>query len=179
MREKSRSPSLKTLSVMSTTCIMHIKKIVRVLTCACPGGTLSQHPESTAKNQSSTQHLPHQPISGEVKHLIEKEIFKNNKKQIDVAKTFGISDRQVRHIIDDARNNKNSASTNQRGAKSKLTTDIVTSILLLLEDNPSTTLKKLTEHVKNNHDIQVLPGEIQKMLKTIDMTWKTVTPIPR
>ncbi|KNZ60136.1 hypothetical protein VP01_1606g7 [Puccinia sorghi] len=60
-----------------------------------------------------------------------------------------------------------------------LTTDIVTSILLLLKDNHSTTLKKLTEHVKKNHDIQVSIGAIQKMLKTIDVTWKTVTPIPR
>ncbi|KNZ61675.1 hypothetical protein VP01_1371g4 [Puccinia sorghi] len=34
-------------------------------------------------------------------------------------------------------------------------------------------------HVKNNHNIQVSPGAIQKMLKTIDVTWKTVTPIPR
>ncbi|KNZ60130.1 hypothetical protein VP01_1606g1 [Puccinia sorghi] len=109
--------------------------------------------KSTAKNQSSTQCRPHQPISGEVKHLNEREIFENNKKQIDVAKTFGISNQQLK-------------------------TDIVTSILLLLKDNPSTTLKKLTEHVKNDHDIQVFPGAIQKMLKKIDVTWKTVTPIP-
>ncbi|KNZ48947.1 hypothetical protein VP01_5309g2, partial [Puccinia sorghi] len=80
---------------------------------------------------------------GKVKHLIEKEIFENNKKQIDVSKTLGISDRQM-------------------------TTEIVTSILLLLEDNPRTTLKKLTEHVKNDHDIQFLPGAIQKMLRKID-----------
>ncbi|KNZ61687.1 hypothetical protein VP01_13704g1, partial [Puccinia sorghi] len=100
-------------------------------------------------------------------------------KQIEVAKTLGILDQQVRCTIDDARNNKKSASTNQSGAKLKLKTDIVTSILLLLEDNPSTTLKKLTDHVKNNHEIQVFPGAIQKMLKTINVTWKNVTPIPR
>ncbi|KNZ56360.1 hypothetical protein VP01_2422g4 [Puccinia sorghi] len=107
----------------------------------------------TTKNQSSTQHFPHQPISGKVKHLIEKEIFENNKKQIDVAKTFGTSEQQLK-------------------------TDIATSILLLLEEESSTTLKKLTEHLKSNHNIQVSPGEIQKMLKTIDVTWNTVTPIP-
>jgi predicted transcriptional regulator len=35
-----------------------------------------------AKDQSSTQRRPHQPISGEVKKLIENEIFENNKKQV-------------------------------------------------------------------------------------------------
>ena len=52
-----------------------------------------------AKNRSSFQRRPHQPISGKVKNLIEKEIFENNKKQVKVAKTFGISDQQVRRII--------------------------------------------------------------------------------
>ena len=62
--------------------------------------------------------------------------------------------------------------------KSKLITNIITSIFLLLEDNPSTTLKKLLEHVKNNFDIKISPAAIQKTLKTINVTWKTVTPIP-
>ncbi|KNZ54124.1 hypothetical protein VP01_3036g1 [Puccinia sorghi] len=50
--------------------------------------------------------------------------------------------------------------------------------LILLPQSYSSTLKKLTKHVKNNHDIIVLPGAIQKMLKTICVTWKSVTPIP-
>ncbi|WAQ85458.1 hypothetical protein PtA15_6A86 [Puccinia triticina] len=132
-----------------------------------------------AKDRLSTQRRPHQPISGEVKKLIENEIFENNKTQIEVAKSFGVSDRQVHRIVDDARNDKPSASTNRRGAKSKLTTDVITPILLLLKETPSTTLKKLAEHVKSEFDIQVTPAAIQKTLKTIEVTWKTVTPIPQ
>ncbi|KNZ53298.1 putative signal peptide protein, partial [Puccinia sorghi] len=41
-----------------------------------------------------------------------------------------------------------------------------------------TRLKKLMEHVKKKHIIQVLTGDIQKMLKAIDVTWKIVTCIP-
>jgi transposase len=92
---------------------------------------------------------------------------------------FGVSDQQVRRIVYDACNDKPSASTNQRGAKSKLTTDFITSILLLLEETPSTTLKKLAKHVKSKFNIQVTTAAIQKTLKTIEVTWKTVTPIPR
>ncbi|WAR55341.1 hypothetical protein PtB15_6B80 [Puccinia triticina] len=132
-----------------------------------------------AKDRLSTQQRPHQPISGEVKKLIENEIFENNKTQIEVAKSFGVSDRQVQRIVDDARNDKPSASTNRRGAKSKLTADVITPILLLLKETPSTTLKKLAEHVKSEFDIQVTPAAIQKTLKTIEVTWKTVTPIPQ
>ncbi|KNZ45682.1 hypothetical protein VP01_7913g1 [Puccinia sorghi] len=43
---------------------------------------------------------------------------------------------------------------------------------------PWTNLKKLTEDIKNNHDISVSPGAIQRMLKTINVTWKTATAIP-
>ncbi|WAQ87725.1 hypothetical protein PtA15_8A631 [Puccinia triticina] len=93
-----------------------------------------------AKDRSSTQRRPHQPISGEVKKLIKNEIFENNKTQVEVAKSFGVSDQQ---------------------------------------DTPSTTLKKLAEHVKSEFDIQVTPAAIQKTLKTIKVTWKTVTPIPQ
>ena len=46
----------------------------------------------SAKDRSSVTQRPHQPISGEVKRLIEKEVFENGKQQIEVAKTFGISD---------------------------------------------------------------------------------------
>ncbi|KNZ51177.1 hypothetical protein VP01_405g7 [Puccinia sorghi] len=95
-----------------------------------------------------------------------KEIFENSKKQVEVAKIFGISDRQVQHIISYSWSNS-SASTNQHRAKSKLTNNVVTSILFFLKDNPSTTLKKLTKHVKDKHEIQVLLGAIQKMPKTI------------
>jgi hypothetical protein len=48
--------------------------------------------KKTPKDQSSAQLRPHQPISGEVKSLIEREIFENNKKQIEVARSFGILD---------------------------------------------------------------------------------------
>ena len=51
--------------------------------------------KSTAKNRSSIQCQPHQPINREVKKLIEKEIIKNSKKKVNVAKTFGISDQQT------------------------------------------------------------------------------------
>jgi hypothetical protein len=56
---------------------------------------------------------------------------------------------------------------------------VITSVLLLLEQDPSTTLKKLAEHVKAEFNIQVSPAAIQKTLKSIEVTWKTVTPIPR
>lgn len=123
-----------------------------------------------AKDWSSTQQQPHQPISSKVKKLIENEIFDNNKKQVRVAKLFGVSDQQVRHIVYDACNDKPSASTNQRGTKSKLTTDVIMSILLLLEDTTSTTLKKLAKHIKSKFDIQVTLAAIQKTLKTIKVT---------
>ncbi|KNZ51448.1 hypothetical protein VP01_394g3 [Puccinia sorghi] len=57
-------------------------------------------------------------------------------------------------------------------AKSKLKTDVITSVMLLLKETPSTTLKKLAEHVKNEFNIQVSPGAIQKTLKNIEVTWK-------
>ncbi|KNZ53370.1 hypothetical protein VP01_3261g2, partial [Puccinia sorghi] len=173
-QDQNFNPYCRTIHILCHPCFgqgkQHMKrlKISRASSNLMPRPSLKNLAEnttkkSTAKNQSSTQRCPHQPISGKVKHLIEKEIFEHNKKQIDVSKTFGISDQQVQRIIDGAQNNKN----------------IVTSILLLLKDNPSTTVKKITEHVENNHDIQVLPGAIQKMLKTINVSWKTVTPIPR
>ncbi|KNZ64404.1 hypothetical protein VP01_1032g1 [Puccinia sorghi] len=139
----------------------------------------NQSKNQSAKDQSSIAQQPHQPISGEVKRLIEKEVFENSKKQVEVAKTFGISDRQVRRILDDARTQRPLASTNRRGPKSKLTTDVLTSVLLLLEDNPTTTLKKMSEHIREEFDISVTPAAIQKTLKTVDITWKTVTQIPR
>ncbi|KNZ52120.1 hypothetical protein VP01_3686g1 [Puccinia sorghi] len=76
----------------------------------------------------------------------------NQSMQVDVAKTFGISDQQ-------------------------LTTDIIP-LVLLPEETPSTILKKIAEHVKNKFNIQVSPGAIQKTLKNMEVTWKTVTPIP-
>ena len=84
----------------------------------------------TAKDRSSVARCPHQPISGEVKRLVEKEVFENGKKQVEVARTFGMSDRQVRRILEDARTERPSASTNRRGLKSKLTTEVLTSVLL-------------------------------------------------
>ncbi|KNZ44701.1 hypothetical protein VP01_8917g2 [Puccinia sorghi] len=71
-----------------------------------------------------------------------------------------------------------SASTKQRGPKSKLTTDVLTSVLLWLEENPTTTLKKMSEHIREEFDISVTPEAIQKTLKTVDITWKTLTQIP-
>ncbi|KNZ61634.1 hypothetical protein VP01_1376g1 [Puccinia sorghi] len=68
-------------------------------------------------------------------------------------------------------------STNRQGAKYKLTTDVMTLVMFILEETPSTTLKKLVEHVKNKFDIHVSPSAIQKTLKNIKVTWKTVTPI--
>ena len=56
--------------------------------------------------------------------------------------------------------------------------DFITSILLYLKENPSTTLKKLAKHVKDEFDIQFSPAAIQKTLKNVKVTWKTVTPIP-
>jgi hypothetical protein len=50
---------------------------------------------------------------------------------------------------------------------------------LLLEETPSTTLKKLAEHNESQFNIQVKPAAIQKTLKTIEVTWKTVSPIPQ
>ncbi|PLW10853.1 hypothetical protein PCANC_25655 [Puccinia coronata f. sp. avenae] len=157
------------------------KKIVSKKSASKAFSNLAKHTAKNrkAKDQSSTQQRPHQPISGEVKNLIEKEILENGKKQVEVAKSFNILDQQVRRIIDDARNGKTTASTNPRGSKSKLTTDVITSVLLLLEQDPSTTLKKLAEHVKAEFNIQVSPAAIQKTLKSIEVTWKTVTPIPR
>ncbi|KNZ56643.1 hypothetical protein VP01_2357g1 [Puccinia sorghi] len=47
-----------------------------------------------------------------------------------------------------------------------------------LQPHLNTTLKKLAELVKNKFYIEVSPGAIQKTLKKIEVTWKTVTPIP-
>ena len=66
----------------------------------------------TAKDQSSVAQRPHQPISGEFKRLIEKEVFENGKKQVEVAKTFGIYDHQVSRILKDAHTKRPLASTN-------------------------------------------------------------------
>jgi transposase len=44
------------------------------------------------------------------------------------------------------------------------------SILLLLEDTTSTTLKKLAKNIKSKFDIQVTLAAIQKTLKTIKVT---------
>jgi transposase len=41
---------------------------------------------------------------------------------------------------------------------------------LLLEETPSTTLKKLAEHIMSKFDIQVTPAAIQKTLKKIEVT---------
>ncbi|KNZ51345.1 hypothetical protein VP01_3992g2 [Puccinia sorghi] len=89
---------------------------------------------------------PH--LNGEIKKSIEKEIFKNGTKQVNVSKKFGISNRQ-------------------------LTIDVITLVMLILEETPSTTLKKLAEHVKNKFDIQVSPGAIQKTLKNIKLFFKS------
>ncbi|KNZ48160.1 hypothetical protein VP01_586g1 [Puccinia sorghi] len=132
----------------------------------------------SANGQSSVAPRPHQPISGEVKRLIEKEIYENSQKQVEVVKTFGISNSQVCQILDDAHTQRSSASTNQRGHKSKLTTKVLTSVLLL-EDNPTTTLMKMSKNIREEFDISVTPAAIQKTLETVDMTWKTVTQIPQ
>ncbi|KNZ51228.1 hypothetical protein VP01_4037g1 [Puccinia sorghi] len=55
----------------------------------------------------------------------------------------------VCRILDDACTQQPSASTNQKGPKSQLTTNVLTSVLLLLEDNLTTTLKKMSEHILN------------------------------
>ena len=86
--------------------------------------------------------------------------------------------RRLEYLTDKCVASLPTASQNRRGAKSKLTTDVITSILLYLEETPSTTLKKLAEHVKDEFDIQVSPAAIQKTLKNVEVTWKTVTPIP-
>ncbi|KNZ57933.1 hypothetical protein VP01_2039g6 [Puccinia sorghi] len=52
------------------------------------------------------------------------------------------------------------------------------SVLLLLEDKSTTTLKKMAKHICEEFEISVTPEEIQKTLKTVDITWKTVTQIP-
>ncbi|WAQ89205.1 hypothetical protein PtA15_10A629 [Puccinia triticina] len=54
--------------------------------------------QKTAKSCSSHQRRPHQPISGDVRNLVEHLIFDQNKKQTEVAKDFQISIRQVHQI---------------------------------------------------------------------------------
>ncbi|KNZ54621.1 hypothetical protein VP01_289g3 [Puccinia sorghi] len=58
------------------------------------------------------------------------------------------------------------ATKNQLGAKSNLTTDVITWLMLLLEETPTITLKKLVENVKNEFKIHFLPG-IQKTLENV------------
>ncbi|WAQ88912.1 hypothetical protein PtA15_10A335 [Puccinia triticina] len=76
--------------------------------------------QKTAKSRSSHQRRPHQPISGDVCNLVERSIFDQNKKQTEVAKDFQISDRQI-------------------------TSDILVSILLHLEEDPKSTLSDLAK----------------------------------
>ncbi|WAQ89224.1 hypothetical protein PtA15_10A648 [Puccinia triticina] len=135
--------------------------------------------QKAAKSRSSHQRRPHQPISGDVCNLVEHSIFDQNKKQTEVAKDFQISNRQVRRIVSNAREGKPNASLNRRGPKSKITSDILVSILLHLEEDPKSTLSDLAKLVKDEFDVQISTPAIHKTLKSVDVTWKTVTPVPR
>ncbi|KNZ47956.1 hypothetical protein VP01_600g1 [Puccinia sorghi] len=101
------------------------------------------------------------------------------KKQAKLAKTLGVSDRQVCQILDDAHKKRPSASTKQQGPKSKPTTKVLTSFLLFLEKNPTINLKKMSEHIHEEFDISITPEAIQRTLKMMKITWKSVTQIPQ
>ncbi|WAR59278.1 hypothetical protein PtB15_10B620 [Puccinia triticina] len=97
--------------------------------------------QKAAKSRSSHQRRPHQPISGDVRNLVEHSIFDQNKKQTEVAKDFQISNRQI-------------------------TSDILVSILLHLEEDPKSTLSDLAKLVKDEFDVQISTPAIHKTLKS-------------
>ncbi|KNZ52921.1 hypothetical protein VP01_339g3 [Puccinia sorghi] len=67
----------------------------------------------------------------------------------------------------------------QRSSPSHLALQISKGFQPLQEDNSTTTLKKASEHIREKFDISVTPEAIQKTLKTVNTTWKTVTQIPQ
>ncbi|WAQ93124.1 hypothetical protein PtA15_18A182 [Puccinia triticina] len=121
--------------------------------------------QKAAKSCSSHQRRPHQPMSGDVRNLVERSIFDQNKKQTEVTKDFQISDWQVRQIVSNAQEGKPDASLNRRGPKSKITSDILVSILLHLEEDPKSTLSDLAKLVKDEFDVQISTPAIHKTLK--------------
>lgn len=134
--------------------------------------------EKQAKSQASQVQQSHQPISGEFKNLVQQHILNQNRTQVEVAKMFGILDWQVWRIINQARNGNNNPSTSSRGAKSKLDQDLIASTLMHLEENPLSRLKDLENHIKEKFAITISVPLVQKLLKSLNITWRMVMPVP-
>ncbi|KAH9443191.1 hypothetical protein H4Q26_013300 [Puccinia striiformis f. sp. tritici PST-130] len=101
--------------------------------------------------------------------------------QRKVSESFGLSERTVRRIIKAEKNihsGQEPVPKRRRGAKTKLTGEIMTELLFKLERQPTMTLSDMKRYVSDVHSVTCTPQSISRMLSSMDVNWKTTVEIP-
>ncbi|KAH9443190.1 hypothetical protein MJO28_014525 [Puccinia striiformis f. sp. tritici] len=154
--------------------------------------TFSQ-PQSNISLESQTEEDPnnnggggpkrkaYQAVRPEVKELVIQNVFDKGMTQRKVSESFGLSERTVRRIIKAEKNihsGQEPVPKRRRGAKTKLTGEIMTELLFKLERQPTMTLSDMKRYVSDVHSVTCTPQSISRMLSSMDVNWKTTVEIP-
>ncbi|KAA1073624.1 hypothetical protein PGT21_018877 [Puccinia graminis f. sp. tritici] len=123
----------------------------------------------------------YQAVKPEVKELVIQNVFDKGMTQRKVSESFGLSERTVRRIIKAEKNIHSGlepAPKRRRGAKTKLTNEIMSELLFKLERQPNMTLSDMKRYVSETHAVTCTPQSISRMLSSMDVNWKTTLKIP-
>jgi len=120
-------------------------------------------------------------VKPEVKELVIQNVFDKGMTQRKVSESFGLSERTVRRIIKAEKNihsGQDPVPKRRRGAKTKLTSAVMTELLFQLERQPTMTLSDMKRYVSDVHAVTCTPQSISRMLSSMDVNWKTTVEIP-
>ncbi|KNZ54861.1 hypothetical protein VP01_282g5 [Puccinia sorghi] len=137
--------------------------------------------EPQNEGSSGSKRKAYQAVKPEVKELVIQNVFDKGMTQRKVSESFGLSERTVRRIIKAEKNihsGQDPLPKRRRGAKTKLTSAVMTELLFQLERQPAMTLSDMKRYVSDVHAVTCTPQSISRMLSSMDVNWKTTVEIP-
>jgi transposase len=113
-------------------------------------------------------------INPAVRKLIQSNVLEKGMGRKAAAEAFKVSIRQVYRII---REDPNQKKINQK-RPGKLTDEMVTSLLVFIEEKSASTQKEMVEFLQTTFSVSVSTQTISNLLADLDVTWKQTTNIP-
>lgn len=130
------------------------------------------------------------PIPGNITRLVEHAVADTGSLTYsEAAATFGVSPASVHRIVaakrrrDDARPANPAAETPElikprRKRRSPLTEAILLQILCLIDEDCTVSLRDIVKIVKDRFNTQTSKSAVDRALRSMDITWKTVSKVP-
>ncbi|PLW46457.1 hypothetical protein PCASD_06301 [Puccinia coronata f. sp. avenae] len=137
--------------------------------------------EVVSTNAGGAKRKAYQAVKPEVKEQVIQNVFERGMTQRKVSEWFGLSERTVRRIIKaekSVHSGEAPGPKRRRGAKTKLSSGIMTELLFQLEMRPAMTLADMKRYVADHHAVSCTPQSISRMFSSMHVNWKTHLHIP-